>query len=129
MAVSPSDFGGVYAQLREVMTAAAEGMKVVTDAPGDLVMHAPWRSPSKPKDPVWFGAVQVKKSYVSYHLMPLYALPSLAAQVSPALAKRMQGKSCFNFKQAEPELFGELAALTRKAAELYAGPVEPQPHG
>jgi hypothetical protein len=35
--------------------------------------------------------------------------------MSDALAKRQQGKSCFNFKTVEPELFAELAALTKKA--------------
>jgi hypothetical protein len=31
----------------------------------------------------------------------------------------MQGKSCFNFKKVEPELFKELAELTRQGAERY----------
>jgi hypothetical protein len=31
----------------------------------------------------------------------------------------MQGKSCFNFKKVEPELFAELAELTRKGAEKF----------
>ena len=35
--------------------------------------------------------------------------------MSDALAKRQQGKSCFNFKTVEPELFAELAVLTKKA--------------
>jgi hypothetical protein len=31
----------------------------------------------------------------------------------------MQGKSCFTFKEVEPELFGELASLTRKGYEEF----------
>jgi hypothetical protein len=126
---APADFEGAYDQLREIMTGAAAGMKVVTDAPGNLVVHAPWTQPAKPKDAVWFGAVQVKKGYVSYHLMPLYGRPELKQAISPELAKRMQGKSCFNFKRPEPELFEELRALTRQGAELYAKPFELEPHG
>lgn len=61
--------------------------------------------------------------------MPVYALPELASGISPELRKRMQGKSCFNFKQVEPEMFEELERLTRRAAESFNGPVEPRPHG
>jgi hypothetical protein len=32
----------------------------------------------------------------------------------------MQGKSCFNFRKPEPELFKELADLTRRGAERFA---------
>ena len=127
--MAADDFHAAYAALREIMTGAAPGLKVVTDPPGYLVVHAPWTLASKPKEPVWFGAVQVKKSYVSYHLMALYAHPALKDEVAPALAKRMQGKTCFNFKQPEPELFEELRALTLRGAELYAEPFEPTPHG
>ena len=127
--MAAADFDAAFAALREIMTGAAPGMKVVTDTPGHLLVHAPWTLPAKPKEPVWFGAVQVKKSYVSYHLMPLYAQPALKDEVPPALAKRIQGKTCFNFKHAEPELFEDLRALTRRGAELYAQPFEPEPHG
>jgi hypothetical protein len=41
--------------------------------------------------------------------------PDLLEEVSPALKKRMQGKSCFNFKQVDEVLFSELEALTRQS--------------
>jgi hypothetical protein len=49
--------------------------------------------------------------------MPLYGRPELADGMSPALTKRRQGKTCFNFKRPDPILFAELEALTRRAAE------------
>ena len=49
---------------------------------------------------------------VSFHLMPVYASPELLMKMSPELKKRMQGKSCFNFKSVEETLFKELARLT-----------------
>ena len=124
-----ADFEAAYGQLRAIMTGAAPDMKVVTDHVGHLVLHAPWTHDAKPKDPVWFGAVQVKKAYVSYHLMAFYGRPELSQGVSAELARRMQGKSCFNFKRPEPQLFDELYALTRRGAELYAKPFELRPHG
>ena len=33
--------------------------------------------------------------------------------------KQRQGNVCFNFKKIEPDLFHELAALTRKGAEKF----------
>lgn len=45
----------------------------------------------KNKKPLFFGAVQTKKNYVSYHLMPIYVEPRLLDGVSPELRMRMQG--------------------------------------
>jgi len=51
--------------------------------------------------------------------MPVYMYPDLLQDISPDLKKRMQGKSCFNFKKVEPDLFTELATLTRKGAKKF----------
>lgn len=115
-------FDAVFAQLRAIMLDKASAMVVTQDAPGHLVLKTPWNEPGK-KEHAWFGMVQVKKAYVSYHLMPLYALPALLDGTSPELRKRMQGKSCLNFKKIEDGLFAELATLTRRCAEAYAAPV------
>ena len=61
---------------------------------------------------MFFGSVQVKKAFVSYHLMPVYVQPALLEGLSPALRARMQGKSCFNFSKVDAALFKELDALT-----------------
>ena len=54
---------------------------------------------------MYFGSVRAGKAYVSFHLMPLYMCPALKGGMSPALRKRMQGKTCFNFKTGpEPRL-------------------------
>lgn len=108
-------FGEVHAALRAIMLAEAEGMTVARDLPGDLELRTPGFDP-KTGAPGWFGTVTVRKSYVAYHLMPLYADPGLADGISDALAKRRQGKTCFNFTRADPALFAELAALTRRCA-------------
>jgi hypothetical protein len=114
-----------YAELRELMLRAAPGMTVVKDAPGDLVLNAPWNNPLKPKEPMYFGGVRAGKAYASFHLFPLYVLPELTAAVPEALARRMQGKSCFNFKAPDPERFAELESLTRAAAARFAAPFTP----
>jgi len=109
------DFSTIYDRLRRVMLAAAPGMKVNRDEPGSLELRTPDIDP-KTKQLGWFGMIAVKKTYVSYHLMPLYTAPELAAKISPALAKRKQGKTCFNFAQLDEALFKELAVLTKACA-------------
>ncbi len=63
--------------------------------------------------------MQTRKNYVSYHLMPVYAFPELLKGASPELKKRMQGKSCFNFKAVDDKLFAELLRLTEKGYQRF----------
>jgi len=70
--------------------------------------------------PVYFGGVHIKKNYVSFYLMPVYANPDLLSDISSGLRKRMQGKSCFNFKKVDEALFAELERLTDRAVDWYA---------
>jgi hypothetical protein len=117
----------VFDALRERLLRSSSGMNVAQDGPGNVVLKTPWNDPGK-KEPAWFGAVQLKKNYVSCHLMPLYAIPSLRERVSPDLEKRMQGKSCFNFKKLEPELFDALERLTAECAAAYGQAIVAKPH-
>ncbi len=71
------------------------------------------------KKPEFFGAVQIKKSYVAVHLMPIYYYPELLDNISEELKNKMQGKSCFNFKKKDDKLFAELNSLTKRAFEKY----------
>ncbi len=63
----------------------------------------------------------MNKAYVSYRLMPVYMYPDLLHDISPELRKRMQGKSCFNFKKMDEALFQELEGLTRRSVERLRG--------
>jgi hypothetical protein len=119
----PADFAPVYAELRALMLAHAQGMKVLRDDPGELSLLAPRAHPRRPKEPMWFGMVRQGKAYVSVHLLPLYMKPAMQARVTPAFKKRMQGKACFNFKAADPAVFAELAVLTEAAAAAFAEPM------
>ncbi len=106
------DFDATYAQLRAIMLRHADGLTIARDAPGDLEVRTTVLDAKG--QPGWFGTVTVKKSYVAYHLIPLYADPRLAAGLSEALERRRQGKTCFNFKGVDEALFAELEALTAR---------------
>jgi hypothetical protein len=60
----------------------------------------------------YVAGTRIGKTYVSYYLMPVYALPELLDGLSPELRRRMQGKACFNFTKVDEALFAELATLT-----------------
>jgi len=51
--------------------------------------------------------------------MPVYMYSDLLKDISSNLKKHMQGKSCFNFKKVEPELFRELEDITKKSYECF----------
>ena len=108
-----AEFDRVFDQLRTLMLEAAPGMESAKDAPGDLVLKTRWTE-ARTGQPAWFGSVTIKRSYVAYHLVPLYDDAELQAAIPPVLEKRRQGKTCFNFRQPDAALFEELAALTRR---------------
>lgn len=116
------DLEGVGRSLTDLMVRAAPGMTVKAAGPRGVQLLADWDNPLKPGQRMWFGGVQTMKNYVSVHLMPVYSHPALAATIPPALRRRMQGKSCFNFKAEDPALFAELETLIRAAAAVCARP-------
>jgi hypothetical protein len=73
----------------------------------------------KNRQPLCFGGVRLGKNYVSFYLMSVYTSPDDIHGMSPELKKRMQGKSCFNFKVVDEKLFGELARLTKAGAARF----------
>jgi hypothetical protein len=114
----PAEFAAVFAVLKPVLAKYTARLSVKADTPVEytLVTRHPSPFPQHKGNPMFFGSVRVGKAYVSFHLMPLYMSPVLTKSISPALKKRMQGKTCFNFR-TEPgrELIGELAELTEAA--------------
>ncbi|MBH9577274.1 hypothetical protein [Inhella proteolytica] len=113
----PADLHAPFAALRELLRAQAAGLVLRTDTPDCYYLDTDHVMPNG--QPLFFGSAQIKKHYVSYYLMPVYVRPALLEGISPGLRQRMQGKSCFNFKRVEPELFGELAQLTAAGLQSY----------
>lgn len=114
---SATEFQTVYHALRDLMIPYADELIVARDETGSLYIDT--HHVMKNKKPLFFGAVEIKKRYVSYHLMPIYVEPSLLDNVSSELRKRMQGKFCLNFVKIDPELFAELGELTAAGYMFY----------
>jgi hypothetical protein len=110
-----ADFAAVFASLKPVLAEHTKRLAVKTDTPLEyaLVTKSASPFPQHKGHPLDFASVRLGIAYVSFHLMPIYMCPELSKTISPALKKRMQGKTCFNFKtEPEAELIGELQRLT-----------------
>ena len=113
-----TEFKRVFAELKSIFTPYAKKMDVAQDTEDYYQLNT--RFIMRNKQPLCFGGVRLGKSYVSFYLMSLYALPDLLKGMSPQLKKRMQGKSCFNFKEVDKKLFSELKALTKAGAAKFS---------
>ncbi|MFZ0037383.1 MAG: hypothetical protein WAK91_08185 [Candidatus Acidiferrales bacterium] len=112
-----AQFRAVFAAMRAMLETLAPRLRVATDKPDNYYLNTV--SPSGKGKPLAFAAVQIKKNYVSYHLVPVYMNPGLLAGMSPELKKHMQGKGCFNFTEVDMILFMELAVLTTAGFREY----------
>ena len=116
---TPAGFAAVQRRLREIIEEYEGGsLKANPDKANHYALTGPPTEASQGRE-VWFGGVHTTKNYVSYHLMPVYMFPDLLDKISPELKKRMQGKSCFNFKTVDDKLFRELARLTDKGYRRF----------
>ena len=111
-------FNEVFHRLKAIFKPYAKKMVVVQDTPSCYYLDT--RYIMKNKKPLCFGAVRLGKNYVSLYLMSVYASPDLLKAMSPDLKKRMQGKSCFNFKEVDEKLFQELDKLTKAGAARFS---------
>jgi hypothetical protein len=106
-----ADLAAVHERLRDILAPYRESLAVTKDGPGGLALEVPGLE-GKPWG--YVAGTRLGKRYVSYYLMPVYASPGALEGMSPALRKRMQGKSCFNFSSVDEVLFFELADITAR---------------
>ena len=106
-----TDFETTFAALKKIFQPYESKLIVVADTADNYSLET--EHILKNKHRLYFGGVRRGKAYVSFHLMPVYACPDIAKEISPELRKRMQGKSCFNFKSPDEKLFNELRRLTK----------------
>jgi hypothetical protein len=67
----------------------------------------------------WFAFVKPATRHVGFYLLPMHTFPVLREGLSPALAKRLTGKSVFTFPALDDALATELEGLVARAYEAY----------
>ena len=113
-----NNFNEVFDRLKSIFKPHAKKMEVASDTEQYYLLNTHYIM--KNRQPLCFGGVRRGKNYVSFYLMSVHASPDLLKGMSPELKKRMQGKSCFNFKEVDRKLFGELAKLTKAGAAKFS---------
>jgi hypothetical protein len=99
------EFASAFQGLRKILRPYDKKLRVVKDGRSGYMSES--KSIRYLGKPLMFAAI-TSKSYVAFHLFPVYMFPDLLKGISPELKKRMQGKTCWNFKKAEEPLFAEL---------------------
>jgi hypothetical protein len=111
------DFSGTFAVLKGLLVPYATRLHPTHDTATFYMLDGEYASDFKRA--MTFGGVQIRRAYVTFHLLPVYSHPELLSSVSDALKKRMQGRSSFNFVRPERELLVELSALVDTGFRLY----------
>lgn len=112
-----SEFPKIFDRLKKNFKKHEKGLTVAKDEKENYSLEGPFSDRFKKN--LWFGGVEVKKNYVSYHLMPVYMYKDLADSIPENLKKKMQGKSCFNFKSYNENIFTEIEKFTDKCFEEF----------
>jgi hypothetical protein len=112
----------VFAQLRRLLQMHAGDFAVSQDTPKRYGLEAP-AGPATLR--AWGGKarlsripiawVELRKNYVSYHLMGIEGNAKLIDSLSKPLRAHMQGKTCLNFKAVDEALFDELRDVTAES--------------
>jgi hypothetical protein len=112
----------VFARLRGLLQAHAVDFSVSQDSGERYGLEAPvgpatleaWGGKAKiPRIPIAW--VELRKNYVSYHLMGIEGNAKLTSNLSEPLRAHMQGKTCFNFKTVDETLVEELRRVTAES--------------
>ena len=85
----------VFEALKSILLPYSKSLEIKHDDQRKFLLNT--HHVMKYRKPLFFGAAEIKKNYVSYHLMPVYVNPELLKETSPALRRHVQGKSCFGF--------------------------------
>ena len=117
MVAVKKDFQLIFDRLKKIFKKYEKELSVIVDNNKSYSLEGPFSEVFNRT--LWFGAIEIKKNYVSYHLMPVYMYKNLSESVPENLKKRMQGKSCFNFKTYNEELFKEMEKFTDKCFKEF----------
>ncbi len=75
-----------FDKLKTILNQFEQNLSVLHDKTDNYYLNTPTTDSNKKAE--FFGAVQKKKSYVAFHLMPVYYFPNLLDNISPELKKK-----------------------------------------
>ena len=107
----------MFRKLTAILEPYAPVSNVVSDKDDSYYLDTKYIQDNK--KPLFFASVLMKKSYVSFYLMPIYLNPELVEDIPEHLKKNLKGKSCFNFKSLDDDKLAALSKLTSAAMNYY----------
>ncbi len=110
------DLSIVFDAYRPILKPYIPNMMVVQDNERGVYLNT--QSVMKNRQPLFFASLAINKAYVSFHLFPVYMYPDLLDGIGD-LVKRMQGKSCFNFRQVDPSQVERMRALVEAGYQRF----------
>lgn len=122
----PNEFEIVFKSLKEILQKYSGPFIVKPDTNTKYGLYAQigpatlkiWGGKMKrPAMPVAW--IEIGKAYVSYHLMGVYGNTKLLDGLSKELKACIQGKTCFNFKEVDENVFPELDSLTARSIDAF----------
>ena len=113
MAPSVAQLHSVEVRLRQLMAPYEDRLEWAT------IYGIPTLRKPGAKGHEWFAFVKPATKHVSFYLLPVHEHASLRSSLSPALAKKLTGRSTFNFAAVDEPLFAELQGVIARAFDLY----------
>jgi hypothetical protein len=113
MAASPEDLAAVEARLEAILDPYRDRLETAT------IYNIPTLRKHGANAHNWFAFVKPASKHVGFYLLPVHTFPALREGLSPALSKRLTGKSAFTFPALDEELATELEGLVARAFDVY----------
>lgn len=117
LSTNVSNLSPVFSGLRSILVPYSKMFAIQEDTANYYCLET--REPVKKGKPGFFAAVRKGGASVSFHLMGAAMHRELLKGISPALRKRLEGKSTFNFTKVDQALFAELARLTAASSHTF----------
>jgi hypothetical protein len=74
----------------------------------------------RPRSEVFFASAVVRKSYVGFYYMPVYANPEMKKILAPELLALLKGKSCFHVKALDARMVGNIRRSLQAGYRRYS---------
>lgn len=107
----------VFERLKAIMASYAGNLVIRSDSATLFEIDTRRLQPNGKSMP--FGAIRIRREYVSYHLTPILVSPQLLAEVSKYLRSHIRDEATFAFTRIDESLFREVAAVTKMAYESF----------
>jgi len=116
-----SDLIAVFSKLKEILQQYEPPFSHKTDTKTgfDLWSFRDVEISGRKYPELFFGAVTARGKYVSLYNMAIYMNKELTEGFSPALKKKLSGKSCFHLTELNESILSEIEDLFQKSFRYY----------